>query len=1452
MSSLIDIAFSTTAPKVVATNATDSAPSTAVVAALAPPVDVAGFPGLGACLVLDGSRARKLKHPKGDPRFVDLAVEVVLGPDPAPGARPLVSGTAIPLSLSAELAAGGVSLTAEIATDGAPLSITSDAVPVANGAWVSIAAVVTGDDVVLLVDGVAVARRWRRGLRLATAAGTALVVGARADGSGRWSGRIAAVRVSDDVPAHLDPGVQGAADSGMGEIASLHEMLGGDAGWTGAATGPETQVGTIRMQQFSGALFSWSPSAGVHTVAGAIGARHAALGGCLGPLGLPTSDELSLSGLLDKVRAPGRRGSGLRWDDLLVKGLTPSVARRRAVTVTAKGLRVGPPSPEPGVELVDGIQPDPRIEALAAAAGAARLTPLEGLAVARTAAARRAFLAPDGVAVPAARVAALREKATAKVARAAAAGRLSIRDALLLGPDALVSHPVLGQAVTALREETSTPTLGSLKVDAFRHVRELLDVSSRFDREVGVIDGVGAGYVLKAPRAQQFEHGVIVWSAGSGALELSTDLAAAWLLRGGSDGLLGVPRAAEATVAGGSWAPFSSGALFSSPATGAHEVHGAILDKYQELGGAAGWLGFPVTDEVDVKGVPNARTSVFEHGQILWSPATGAHEVHGAIGARFHEIGATVAGLPTTDELTVGSGPFEIRYSVFEKQVIAWRATDAHLFESMELVLSRVDTGAIDDGIEFFSRDRDAELIVHADVWVNGAHVLGVRVPADGHAGKSIEFDHTPIPIPLVPGGTVRILIHAEDWDLASSNDPLADHDVTYSIDDFFSYVTTGGVHERAGSTSNDSGNAGPDAVTFSYSLAPPFQVNLARTRQDLFWSFTNYGNDTLPREMYAETFADVEPRVDAWDDVTNPLDWAYYKAAYKGVAKGGNCFGFSLSAADTLRHRTGFPEPLSLIGDPPSRDKDSPLPNDPTGWSISEHHGVQKGAAKILWQLAEIAVPGYLDPRTLFLRVKAFTDAGMPILVCMRGKMPDDSSVGHCVLAYSTSTQGSERWILIADPNLPAKNEPDDRLSTIRIKDDGSYRVVRGSETYAEYAAPKYEWSLLPDRYLLDIPLGIVAGPHHTPAWQITSGFGDLLGGVVVVDGSVGIDQVTGGGRRLFGDQRRSLHDRLLEEKSLLSAARSAGLISTARVASVSQSVGGSGEQHALALRGLAGAHAITSLAAALTQPVAGRRSTSVAAALRTSVSPDLLAAAREAWSAAPRAGIDVAQLDPGRRVGWLRRVDQVVTSGVWPELAWVPVEDDGVGRQEMLAHRGALPADFSVTLRGRGGDYVQTALAAGAAVVVSSRIADGARDDIALSRVSTARPGVRVSSDQGSRSFDVSVARTSPTQRDLVGWRATLQTASGAGAELAWTTGRIGATVVQGRATAAAPIELVRGGPGGAPAVSRYTLPAAQPTERLRLRPDDSASPFGAMWVEQVHVPTGELVGRTLVEPA
>ena len=145
---------------------------------------------------------------------------------------------------------------------------------------------------------------------------------------------------------------------------------------------------------------------------------------------------------------------------------------------------------------------------------------------------------------------------------------------------------------------------------------------------------------------------------------------------------LGAQRGTAVEVGSGAMMRFSGGTVYWSSGSGAHAVWGRILAKYEAIDGPRGVLGFPATDERKA-GVRGARLSRFAGGRIYWSERTGAHAIHGAIGARYGDVGgARRLGLPTTDERRAG----RVRYSVLQDGRIYWsRGTGARVLEGQIL-----------------------------------------------------------------------------------------------------------------------------------------------------------------------------------------------------------------------------------------------------------------------------------------------------------------------------------------------------------------------------------------------------------------------------------------------------------------------------------------------------------------------------------------------------------------------------------------------------------------------------------------------------------------------------------------------------------------------------------------------------------------------------------------------
>ena len=110
--------------------------------------------------------------------------------------------------------------------------------------------------------------------------------------------------------------------------------------------------------------------------------------------------------------------------------------------------------------------------------------------------------------------------------------------------------------------------------------------------------------------------------------------------------------------------------LISSAATAAWAT--PISDKYAQLGGAASFLGQPIISET-VTPDGAGRFRHYEGGSIYWHPRTGAHEVHGLIRQRWAQLNWELGylGYPITDEIdTVDGGG---RVSRFEGGELIWR-----------------------------------------------------------------------------------------------------------------------------------------------------------------------------------------------------------------------------------------------------------------------------------------------------------------------------------------------------------------------------------------------------------------------------------------------------------------------------------------------------------------------------------------------------------------------------------------------------------------------------------------------------------------------------------------------------------------------------------------------------------------------------------------------------------
>jgi hypothetical protein len=236
----------------------------------------------------------------------------------------------------------------------------------------------------------------------------------------------------------------------------------------------------------------------------------------------------------------------------------------------------------------------------------------------------------------------------------------------------------------------------------------------------------------------------------------------------------------QSAVNGGYRIQFANCDIYDSPATGAHEIHGAIRDEYNatasetDLNGnvVQNILGLPTSDEMDVPGLTGARMNTFQGSNIYWSQSSnGAHTVIGAISDVYNGMGGPTSylGLPTSDELGIPTG----RVSYFQGGKILWTPLNGAYTVPAVSQMS-FDTNVIQ--ISGGGQDGDAwgSLTVYAD---GSFHFTG-----HVHDARFWDIDYS-LTIGLVsPSGVLYPFVHQgsvggtsdDDWDLWGYSSTLA------------------------------------------------------------------------------------------------------------------------------------------------------------------------------------------------------------------------------------------------------------------------------------------------------------------------------------------------------------------------------------------------------------------------------------------------------------------------------------------------------------------------------------------------------------------------------------------------------------------------------------------------------------------------------------------------------
>jgi hypothetical protein len=414
-------------------------------------------------------------------------------------------------------------------------------------------------------------------------------------------------------------------------------------------------------------------------------------------------------------------------------------------------------------------------------------------------------------------------------------------------------------------------------------------------------------------RKSLFSRGGIYWSPNTGAVPVIGQI---WVdYEGmGESAAIGLPVAAATAIGGGTQQIFQGAQMyFKSGASKAFEVHGAILAKYLSSGGPTTW-GYPVSNEHDVMSgsVAIGRISEFEGCSIFWSVNSGAFEVHGDIRDKYRSVGGPAGdlGFPTSDESDVPGASAPARYNTFQHGSIVWFGSTAETYVCLafNITLGRVDTVES----EGWLRGQN-DVYMYATIEDNGHVIHSERIPSSGDSdGNNIydverTFDLGPAGIvPNDPNRIIKFSLDVWDSDWPDDDDHLGEYNYTLSM------ANAWGFRGNPARLFNSGGFDNINSITWSVSR----RVDEALlTEKQKWWGVQNKGTNPLTWDQYASAFNDVDSETEWWD-ITDWLSKLFYSAVVEGLAKNGNCFGMSLEAIYSKKDRALLRLPIDQFVD--------------------------------------------------------------------------------------------------------------------------------------------------------------------------------------------------------------------------------------------------------------------------------------------------------------------------------------------------------------------------------------------------------------------------------------------------------------------------------------------------------------------------------------------------------
>jgi glucose/arabinose dehydrogenase len=198
-------------------------------------------------------------------------------------------------------------------------------------------------------------------------------------------------------------------------------------------------------------------------------------------------------------------------------------------------------------------------------------------------------------------------------------------------------------------------------------------IDKRYDSDPALRTALGAPTEVEQGDAKvrwrSYQRGRLYWSPTTGVHVMAGAVLTKYLAMGGHTAL-GLPTTDEMAGAGGGRYQLldRNQGIYWLPATGAHLVVGAIHTRYRAIGAEGSALGYPTTDE---GGAPTGRFNHFQRGSIYWTPNYGAWELFGAILGRWNALGgANGLGFPAGGETSTQGNTG--RYQHFERGTVLW------------------------------------------------------------------------------------------------------------------------------------------------------------------------------------------------------------------------------------------------------------------------------------------------------------------------------------------------------------------------------------------------------------------------------------------------------------------------------------------------------------------------------------------------------------------------------------------------------------------------------------------------------------------------------------------------------------------------------------------------------------------------------------------------------------